>query len=441
MFLPESMYFFGLSIVALLVANIADGFNTWRNWAFVGVAIGITSLVKPHAWLTFMSLVIFLLVLSLENRKIFLPTIAKNFAGLVIGAILSRVIFGLLVAGPKALGFFGIYLGVGIVDELSLPPSQEVAPVSPVGTTPLNGAISLFPIQITTHLVSLFALTAVMLCALALSIWQVIKKKKAQGLLGFSLFIIVWTFSLLISIVLFSGWITGGGDDHTTRVLLRYYDFVYVFIPLVGLALLNQKEVITVPAWLRWTLAMTSLGVITTSFTGYFGSLTIQIADAPNLAGLVVDLTTFNGTATMMAISLVVFATFPRFTKYAAAVTLIFSMVFTGWQIQEQYRLFRQTESVADISGKRVREIVSSSSDAVVQVIGSSRFESTNASFWIDRRSTIYEVLPPNTVHPAQEIDSKVSVILSLSGIQVENTGQLELIESGEGYNVWQQTQ
>jgi hypothetical protein len=350
-------------------------------------------------------------------------------------------VIGLLVAGPKALGFFGIYLGAGIVDELSLPSGGETESISPVGTTPLNGALSLFPTQFTTHIVTLFALTAVMLCGLALAVIQIAKKRKAEGLLGFSLFVLIWTFSLLIAIVLFSGWITGGGDDHTTRVLLRYYDFVYVFIPLVGLAIFNNRELYRANAWFRWGLAVASLAIITVSFTGHFGSLTIQIADAPNLAGLVVDPTTFNGTATLMAVALVVFAAFPRFTSYAAATTMIFSMVFTGWQIQEQYRLFRASPSNADIAGQKVQNLVSSDSDSVVLVVGSSRFESTNAAFWIDRRDTIYEVASPESIYPYSMIDPNVNIFLALSGITTDNDVDFELIEKSEGYEIWSRRQ
>lgn len=441
MMLPESMYFFGLAVVALLVSRITDSSSNWVDWTWVGVAVGVTSLIKPHAWLTFMSLVIFLFVFSLGSKKGFLWVFGKRLMGLALGAVLSRLVIGLLVAGPKALGFFGIYLGAGIVDELSLPSGVETESISPVGTTPLNGAILLFPTQLTTHIVTLFALTAVMLCGLALAVIQIVKKRKAEGLLGFSLFVLIWTFSLLIAIVLFSGWITGGGDDHTTRVLLRYYDFVYVFIPLVGLAIFNNRELSSAKAWFRWGLAIVSLAIITTSFTGYFGSLTIQIADAPNLAGLVVDITTFNGTATLMALALLVFATFPRFTSYAAASTMIFSMVFTGWQIQEQYRLFRVSPSNADIAGQKVQNLISSNSEIVVMVVGSSRFESTNAAFWIDRRTTIYEVASPESVYPYSMIDPSVNMFVALSGITMDNDDDFKLIEVSDGYEIWSRKQ
>jgi phosphoglycerol transferase len=68
MFLPESMYFFFLSLVFAAVLKAADTY-AWKDWAVVGALIGVTSLVKPHAWLSAIAIGIFLVVLGLTNAK------------------------------------------------------------------------------------------------------------------------------------------------------------------------------------------------------------------------------------------------------------------------------------------------------------------------------------------------------------------------------------
>lgn len=60
MFLPESMYFFFIGIVLIFSLRAISDF-TWRNWALVGLALGLTSLVKPHAWLSLVGIGITLL--------------------------------------------------------------------------------------------------------------------------------------------------------------------------------------------------------------------------------------------------------------------------------------------------------------------------------------------------------------------------------------------
>jgi hypothetical protein len=140
----------------------------------------------------------------------------------------------------------------------------------------------------------------------------------------------IWLVSLVIEIIMFTGWITSLGDDHTGRVLSRYYDFLFIFVPLAGLVALSSKFAFEIKVWIRIPLAGLMLALLTPAFTGFFGTLKIQIADAPNLAGLVVNMDVFNAVAMIGFVSLLVFAFQPRFTAWAFVLLLPATMVATG---------------------------------------------------------------------------------------------------------------
>jgi phosphoglycerol transferase len=342
MFLPESMYFFFLGLVLLAVLKAATNF-TWQNWAVVGGLIGLTSLIKPHAWLSAIAIGIFMLVVGLTQAKLRYKPLLVSIGAIAGAAILSRVLIGFAIAGPKALGFFGQYLGAGVVQEVTAGVSTgnttdpaTGAATGLVGSGAMNGVVGLFGIQLNTHLLTVFSLMGIAIIGLIVGLIALIKNKELTPTTALALFAFIWLFSLMVEIVMFTGWITGGGDDHTTRVLLRYYDFLFVIVPLAGLAVVVKGLADNANVFIRWGLVVLVGALITPAFSGFFGTLTIQIADAPNLAGLVVNQDVLNGVALTSALALLVFAVAPKFLKWTFVLILPFSMVGTGWQIQDQ---------------------------------------------------------------------------------------------------------
>jgi hypothetical protein len=240
---------------------------------------------------------------------------------------------------------------------------------------------------------------------------------------------------MVIIIVIFTGWLTGGGDDHTTRVLLRYYDFLFILVPLAGLSVFVSKAVNLQNVFVRWALAIAFGAVITSSFTGNFASLTIQIADAPNLAGLVVNLDTFNGVAVTMALALAVYATFPHYTKWAFVALLPFSMIAAGWQIQDQYLGFRGSLSAADKAGQYIYANLSEEEKSNIHILANTRFDATNVAIWIDKPQLDYELGNEGSVYPSSLAPAEASWIVALGGITVDGT----VIETfrGDGFNLY----
>jgi phosphoglycerol transferase len=418
MFLPESMYFFflGLLLLALLHAMKEQG---WRNWAIVGGVIGTASLVKPHAWMAVIPIAIFIFVLCLDHTKKFFKDLFLAGGALVGGAVLARLIIGFIVAGPKALSFFGAYLSFGTLQQVTEAPQEVVEGGTAIGTSPITGVIELFWPQLSIHVNTVSALMAIAIVGLIVAIIDLVRTREERTVNLLALLSFIWLGSMVIIIVIFTGWLTGGGDDHTTRVLLRYYDFLFILVPLAGLAVFVTKAVNLQNVFIRWALAIVFGAVITNSFTGNFASLTIQIADAPNLAGLVVNLDTFNGVAITMALALAVFATFPHYTKWTFIALLPFSMIAAGWQIQDQYQGFRGTLSAADKAGQYVYANLTEGEKQSIHILANTRFDATNAAIWIDEPKLEYELGSPGNVYETQWAPADAKWIVAIGDISV----------------------
>jgi phosphoglycerol transferase len=434
MFLPESMYFFLLSLVFAAVLKAADTY-AWKDWAVVGALIGVTSLVKPHAWLSAIAIGIFLVVLGLTNAKHRFGPLLKAIGAISVGAILGRVIIGFLVAGPKALSFFGQYLNAAVVEQIGVTaPAGSVASASAVATTPMNGVLSLFGTQFNIHMLTIAALMGVAILGVTVGVVELARTRELTKVTALSLFAFIWLFSLVIEVVVFTGWITGGGDDHTTRVLERYYDFLFVIVPLAGLASLTSKFMAETKIWIRLPLAVVMLILITPAFSGFFGTLTIQIADAPNLAGLVVNQDVFNAAALFSFASLLVFAFFPKYTPLVLIGLLPVTMVGTGYQIQDQYQGFRGELNAQDKAGQYLRANLTPEQVDSTWIVATSRFEATNVAIWADSAKIKYDLFGAASVLDASLVPEGTTFVL-VNGDLTYAGAVLETIP-GEGYTL-----
>lgn len=433
MFLPESMYMFFIGLVLVSVLHAIKTF-TWQSWALTGISLGVASLVKPHAWLSAIAVFITLVIVGLGNRDLGVRRTGLGVIALFFGAVLSRVLVGLAVAGPKALGFFGQYLGFNTIEQVVSGPTNAPAE-SVVGSSPMSGVLALFGPQLNVHLLVTTALMAVSVIGLLIAVINIFQSRKLNSVNAFALFAFVWLFSLMVEIVVFTGWVTGGGDDHTTRVLLRYYEFLFVIVPLAGLSVFAKGLGEKTNVWLRWILAIVFATLLTPAFTGFFSSLTIQIADAPTLAGLVVNADVFNAVAVIGFIAIAIFATFPRYTAFAYLLLLPATMIGTGWQIQDQYQSFRGSLNSADKAGQYLRDNFTEDQIDSTWILATSRFDATNIAIWADSPKMTYELFGPGTQIAPELIPAGKQIVIANGDLGIAS-GEFEKVV-GDGFTVF----
>jgi hypothetical protein len=375
-----------------------------------------------------------LLVVGLGDREIGFKKTTFAGAALIAGSAITRIALGLLVAGPKALGFFGQYLGVETLEQVISGPVQSDVQTS-AGASPMSGVFALFGVQFNVHILVISALMAISVVAVSFGVLEIIRLRKLTPVAAFSLFAFIWLFSLMIEIVIFTGWVTGTGDDHTSRVLLRYYEFLFAIVPLAGLSALSSGVGERANVWVRWGFSGAFAALVTPAFTGFFASLTIQIADAPTLAGLVVNTEVFDGVAIVGFIALVVLATFPRYAPWTFALLLPFSMVGTGWQIQDQYQGFRGTLSAADKAGQYLRDKFASDEIDATWILATSRFDATNIAIWADSSVMNYEVLAPGSQVASDSIPDGTKFVIATGDLVLQDPSLEKFM--GEGFTIY----
>ena len=407
MFLPESMFFFAIGLVLLLAHRAMLSYN-YLNLALVGFAVGITSLIKPHAWLAFIPLLVTFAVIGLTGTKPRIKTTVAGLAFFTAASVVSRLLVGLLVAGPKSIGLFGSY-----VNSTTLPDLISTATPEDTAGGASSVMLSLFPAQFAIHGYVAVALLGISLLGTTLGLLELIKTRHLSGQSALALLGFIWLVTLMVEIVLFTGWVTSTGDDHSGRVLLRYYEYLYLIVPLAGLAVLFNPKSKLPSYFVRWPVAIVFIALATPAFTGVFAELVIQIADAPTLAGLIVNFETNYVMALLSFGGLVTFAVVPKLTKYVLVSSLAVSMVWTGWNIQDQYIGFRGALSAEDSAGLLLKSQLKNMTAESVLVVADSRFKATNLAFWADSDTVAYQLLIANASVSGGEFVNEPEVVVA----------------------------
>lgn len=418
------MFLLAMTLLWVLEAVRKD---SWMNWALAGGTLALAALTKPHALISLVAIGIFIFILSL-GRPLFIRSVLVRGLSTLIAFVIVRVLGGFLLAGPIGVNFLTSYGAADAVGEIVGGQTSGDEALSPAET-----AFALFPAQFEIHVLTGVAALGAFLAPLVVNVLRLIGKRNANDVQIFGLLSFVWFGVMLVAIVLFTGWVTGTGDDHTTRVLLRYYDFMFPVLALAGLAVtfdfVKQKPAL----WSRLAAAGALFFLATSAYTGIFGGLTIQIADAPTLAGLVVNTEVYNISAGLVVLSALTVAFFPEYSRYVVATSVVTGLALTGFQAQGQYIHFRGQDSSADVAGKTLASSYSAEEIDAVAVVSATRFDGRVASLWMDADNQLV-LVAPNSAITEEILDSDIERVLLLDDISFAGKHETEIV--GEGFSL-----
>ena len=438
MYLPESLYFALLALAFWLLVRLLE--SEYRmQWALVGGALGLAALAKPHALFSVAAFGIFLIIWELSRRSN-LKTLFKSALIFGGGFLAVRILVGLAVAGPKALNLFGSYGAAGAVGEFVTGAGSAGAgeQASIVGAGPVAGAVALFLPQISTHFLVITALLGGVLALIILAVIESVRKSDRSVESSLAILMLVWIGVLLIVVALFTGWITGGGDDHTSRVLLRYYEFLIPMAMIPALSFLFSKSgYLESKLWSRLAATAALFVASSLAFTGFFSHLQIQIADAPSVAGLISDADIWNLVGVASVVGVLALAFFPRVASYLLVGTLAVTMVGTGWVTQNSYLIARGNASEADIAGKFARSYVPEAELAAVTILANSRFDGRVASLWMESDNPL-QILERGAAVDPSDLDPGTKWVLALGLTTLDGVTSQKV--SGPGYTLYELT-
>lgn len=433
-FMPESMYF-ALVSATIYVCLIAGEKQKLVWWISTSALLGLSALVKPHAIFMVPAFMLFSFLTTLRREgKGFTKALSVGFTTLVSFSIV-KLGGGLAFAGSKGLSFFGTSYESSVNQFVS---QQGSAGYKEESSQTLDngglgsGLVDVFLTHPIAHFV-LFLTVAGLPLFLSMGILKdaVLKKKEISISSQFLLLTGLLALSFAVVVGAFEGVVTTLGDDHSSRIITRYYEFLLPLL-LIAAAVFGKF----VEPTLRLRTVQAGILIFSLIFGWiYFNGVTQSFADSVLLSGYL------SGPALIPVISAIglVVAFVWIFSSNAGSkltVYVVTPLVLLIAGFSSQNHLLSQVgtqEAYFDIAGQKAKSILSEAGGERISIIGPVRYQNFTTKFWIDKPGIRDLTLPDGQSAELKEV-GEVDYLVLLGNTQT--SFPVKVLESGEGYSI-----
>lgn len=262
-FTPDMMFYFGASIVIYLVMKTSSGSKIGR-WALIGLALGLVTLIKPHALFLIPPIVIYLIFLGIKGGKGSVGKAILSAFAFVGATFATKFAIGFTFAGEKGLSIFGGSYDASASGVLGGENAAE-GWIIPENVAPLvaGGAVSATIWQVLFHisyLVIFFGIPAIFVIIKALKSLK--KNAELTNDARVSAFMFAAVATLVAVSAVFVSVSGSFGEILQNRVMVRYYEYLVPFLPLAVLVgFKSAKDVGKVARWVTVGIVAVWLGV------------------------------------------------------------------------------------------------------------------------------------------------------------------------------------
>ena len=429
-FMPETMYFTSMTIVIWLSIKATKS-GTWWSWLLVGLMLGLTALVKPHAIFILLPIVVYSMLLFIQSKQLAKAAVAA--VSIVIGFLASKLSLGYAFAGSVGLNLFGGYNAPGTVLSEVLDTAESVSDPTDaaVSSSRFDVFLDVFPSHFIYHFGVMFLLAGVPLFFGAKFFGQsLFKRVGLQRTTSYFVLIFLIAITLLFIIPAFEAYVTVAGDDHSQRLILRYYEFLIPQFIVMGLLLptLTPPRLVT-----RILQAAVIIGAgiwLAESYSRNFGW---KFADSSTLPGIA-KTSSFLLVAIFIGFAVAYWAEKPKRGGQVLGIGAIPIILVLSLFLAQNTLIDRRGDvSVIELAGWETRAFLEGVSGADIMVIGEVRPNVFATKFWIDKPG-IKDLLVVEGGTLAKENLDGAQYIVFLGQFQMSDP-HTELI-AGEGFKL-----
>ena len=375
-FMPESLYFFLFWTITWFVLRVQNLSASY--FLTIGVCFGIISLVKPHALFLLPAMGVFFIFLVREKYKEDrLLTFLKSYTLFLVTAIATKLLLGLILAGPAGFTLFGAYKG----QTPSIKGWEDYLSLLVLGSQSLLG-----------HVLAVLLLFSVPVAQILISVrlWHgaSIGNPAADLLIVYTTCIVT---TLLAITALFTASITGAHlVDTIGRMHMRYYNFSLPLLIIVGAltAVIASRRIYRALAAVP--IAAGIVYAVSTKFTGF----SPNVVDSPELQGFI-----FNPTAfwLLSGLSLVALLSWVYDAQIGGKVfTFIFmplTVAFTGFYANQLLRA-HLVPDVYDRAGLFAKAYLSPEERSKLIIVGKDPGAISKAAYHVDALGASFVSVP-----------------------------------------------
>ncbi|CAB4631893.1 unannotated protein [freshwater metagenome] len=433
-FMPETMYFFmmTLTILATLVVSRRE---SWLLWLIPGISLGATALVKPHAIFMLPAFALFAFIFAYKKFDSSWVQSVKAAVAVSVGFLTTKLGLGFAFAGSEGLKFFGGY-GSPIGALTRAVSADEVTQGAVGGQEAAKSGLEVFATVASTHLIAHAA--AILLLAgipivLSLRVTYSVSRTKQPISEVSSLFVLVSliTVSMLGVVALFEAYVTATGDDHSGRLILRYYEFLIPQFLIMGLLLPRFTDSKRLFRILQGSLIVAASMLFTIYYPLTFAKL---FTDSSTMPGMGNSQGLFIFVGLFVSCAVVFWIVNPERGNLIIGRVIIPSVLILAL-VMSQSKLIEVngTPAYFDQAGWDSRSYLQDVPGDRIMVIGQTRAQVFTVKFWIDE-ANIKDLLvgDGSVITPENVVDTDYVVMLGNIGIKFPH----QVITEGEGYRL-----
>ncbi len=253
-FTPEMMFFAGAAALLYALFRLSSR-SPWWAWILIGVGLGLLALVKPHALFLAPPFVVYASFLALKGDGKRVLNIAVNSIAIVAATLATKLGLGFAFAGERGLGLFGgsydASAGGIISNGLQTNTEPDAPSANPIYNTGVLGSVGW---QLAFHVAFLLIFLGLPLILASIEAIKAMRSEDEPNQLQKISFLLVASLGALVLVAgVFVATSESFGEMLQARVMVRYYEYLLPFLPLVLIAVRDKIE--HVGKGTRWVIA------------------------------------------------------------------------------------------------------------------------------------------------------------------------------------------
>ena len=430
-FMPETMYFTMMTLTIWLTLVVSKR-ESWWLWIVSGLSLGATALVKPHAVFMLPAFVIFAFIFAYKKSGSSLLQALRASASVATGFMVTKFGLGFAFAGTEGLKLFGGYGSP--VGALTGAAGAETVTVGTDGAvrSGLEVLLTVASTHLLAHASAMLLLAGIPLILSLRVSYSVVKTKQPIGDVS-SLFVLVAliTVSMVGVVALFEAYVTASGDDHSDRLILRYYEFLIPQFIVMGLLLPRFTDSKRLFRIIQGSIIVAASMFFTIYYPPTFDK---QYADSSTLPGMGDSQGFFVFVGIFVSCAVIFWIVNPErgnlaIGRFIMPAVLIVALVMSQNKLIE----INGTPAYFDQAGWGTREYLENVPGDRIMVVGQTRTEVFTVKFWIDE-ANIKDLLVVEGSVITPEYVSESDYVVTLGNIGIEFPH--ELVTEGEGYKL-----
>ena len=431
-FTPEVM-FFGIASLAIFFLCFSASEAGARRTTYLlltVVLLGLAGLVKPHAFILVAGILVFLLLL-IGARRLDLVAGLASFGSVALGYPMVKLGLGFLIAGENGLTLLGSSYESSLQNFFSkifvfAQVSHSAAGAG--GISPVSAGVSFTSVSSFTFVQFFVLLSALLFMTFGLPLFLF---RPLGKLTDFQLFVLVVTAVYLLSIAGFSALVTFAGDDHSDRVLGRYFEFLVPFIILAGLVEVAKREVISTRRLVVLLVLSGSAGI---SWISLLNNKDFKLADSGILLGAFRE-SWLPWLVLLVSVGLIFLMRYR--TKHLLTLSTMFLVGVTaiiGLSAQQRQIDLNSEQSPADIAGQDLEQNFQAIDGEDIVITGTNGPLAFVSKFWSMKADVDHLVFVPGaTLSVSDPLFGSYDLIVELEDISFIDG---VVLSEGDGYRI-----